>query len=185
MGTLISKTHDKLYRDTIKQVRTDIGRKVKIYLPGNKRRCSNCLFSPVDGKSSGIYRPDSPYPTAEMPGPTPFTHGLCPVCRGSGFYASRLTVKEVLCHVRPLTPDERKWTPVGQLIDADYRLQTDPQFLNDFKRALKIEVDGQETELVKVYTRGLKGIAQILVYVKFSPLNTPGNKNRTVHGGPL
>jgi len=186
MPALVTEKHDKIYRDMVKQIRIDIGRTVKLFLPGGKRRCSNCLLNTVDNKSSGIYRPDSPYPTAEMPGPTPFTFGLCPVCRGSGYYSTRTIVKNVLCHVRWRIPDERRHVSLGDVMDADCRLQADAQFLNDFKRPpLKVEVDGFNLEVTKVYPRGLKGIAQIIVFLKLSDMNIPGNRNRVTHGGPL
>lgn len=183
---LISDAHDKLYRNTVKQIREDLGREVTLYLPGNKRKCANCLLDVVSQKSSGIYRPDSPYPTAEMPGPTPFTHGQCPVCKGAGFYATRLTEKKIKCHVRWLVPDDRKNVSSGVLLDADCRLQADVKFLKDFKRPpIKVKVDEFDMEVMKIYPRGLKGLAQLLVFLKLSDLNTPGNRNRTVHAGPL
>lgn len=183
-SNFVTDAHDKMYSTTVRQLREDLGRKVKIFLPGNPTVCPNCLFNSVDGKSAGIYSPTSPYP-AGTPGPTPFQTSICPVCHGSGQY-TRTIVKEILCHIRWINPEALQHSSLGDIMGADCRLQSDIKYLQDFRRPpMKIEVDGFSMELVKVYPRGLKKLAQVIAFLKFSPHATPGNKNRTTYGETL
>lgn len=54
----------------------ELGKDCLLFLPPEKRKCPNCYFDSIQGKSSGKYNGD---------GPKPFTRPPCPVCRGSGF----------------------------------------------------------------------------------------------------
>ncbi len=94
----ISADHDKTYGTFVKNIREDIGRKVKLHTLGDEKNCPNCLISSVDRTSAGIFHPDTPYP-AGVPGPTSFSGGRCPVCKGSGHYVRNI-VKSILCHIR-------------------------------------------------------------------------------------
>src|SRR3990167_1592198 len=185
-GKLITEGHDKIYRDTVKQLRQDLGRKVRVYLPGSPRVCPNCLTTPkhLGQKSAGIYSPESPYPTG-IPGPFPFTNGICQVCNGAGQYTQTIE-KEILCHVRWLIPGSKEMTMMGDLLDAHCRLQADIKHLHDFLRPpLKVKVDGIFLEVLRAYPRGLKKLAQVIVFLKRSDTNVPGNRTRTTYGGPL
>lgn len=185
-SNFVSEHHDKVYRDTVSKLRQDLGRIVKVYSPGKANKCPNCLWSPVSKQSANVYSPNPNYPTADgIPGPTPFTHGVCPVCQGSGQY-SRLTVKNILCHVRWLVPKDKEWTPLGETLNADCRLQADIRYLNDFQRTpIKVLVDNQPMEVKKVYQRGLKKLVQVIVFLKASTDVTPGDLTRVTFGGPL
>lgn len=179
----ITDDHDKLYRDTVRKIREDIGRKVKVHIPGPRVKCPNCIWNSTDHKSSGAYGPTSPYPS-DIPGPTPFSNGPCPVCRGSGQY-TRTIIKEILCHVRWRIPGENEKTSIGELEGFECRLQADIKHMPDFRNSVKIEVDTFPMELGKLYPRGLKKLIQVLVFLKRSDFNTPGNRTRTTQGVPL
>ena len=50
--------------------------------------CSNCLLSPITGKSTGQYNGT---------GPVNFTYGICPVCGGIGRIADKQTDTFYMC----------------------------------------------------------------------------------------
>jgi hypothetical protein len=64
------------YQDAIDSVYIVLGKPCLIVCDGAKSECPNCYFDPSAGRSSGIYNGT---------GPAPFSNGLCPVCKGSGY----------------------------------------------------------------------------------------------------
>lgn len=53
-----------------------LGKDCKLIFEGDKQVCNNCIFDSANNRSSNKYN---------GVGPTPFTTGKCPVCKGAGF----------------------------------------------------------------------------------------------------
>jgi len=64
-----------IFQQGIDTIIDQLGTICTVVSPGPLLPCSNCLFDPTKGASSGKWKPT---------GVRPFTSGPCPVCRGSG-----------------------------------------------------------------------------------------------------
>lgn len=176
MGNFVTEEQIALYKGFVKGIREDLGRDVILHIPGPRIKCPNCIFDPVNQRSTNVYSPTNPYPSS-IPGPTPFTGGICPVCAGVGQYTTE-TSKVVQCLVRELKSKERHYEVGGVYDENDFRLKADISFLSDFESARKIEIDGNPTEVTSIIKRGLRDLIQIVVFCKKS--EWPGGKKKDV-----
>ncbi len=145
-------------------------------MPGSRVKCPNCLFDPVNQRSTNTYSPTVPYP-AGIPGPAPFVGGACPVCNSVGQYTTE-TSKVVKCLIRSLKTGEKKYLPQGVEDQNDYRLKCDIDFIADFESARIVEIDGTPTEVTSIIKRGLRDLIQIVVFCKKS--DWPQGKKKDV-----
>lgn len=173
MGNFVTEDQIALYKGFVQGIREDLGRDVILHIPGPKVKCGNCLFDPVNKRSTNVYSPSVPYP-ANQPGPTPFKGGNCPVCNGVGQYTTEVT-KVVQCLIRWLKGKEKSYEAYGINDDNDYRLKADISFLADFRNARKVVIDGTPTEVTIILQRGLRDLIQIVVFCKMSEFNSGKN----------
>lgn len=166
MGNFVTEEQIQLYKTFVEGIREDLGREVTIHLPGSKIACPNCLIDPINKKSTGIYSPRNPYP-AGFPGPTPFTGGVCPICNATGQYTTE-TTKIVKCLIRWLKADEREWGKFGYGDNNDFRLKANIKYLDDFKNARVVVIDGVPCQVTATVKRGLRDIIQVVVFLKAS-----------------
>ena len=166
MGNFVSEDQILLYKKFVFGIREDLGRYVTLHIPGPKVKCPNCIFDPVNRRSAGMFKADNPYP-ANMPGPTPFTGGICPVCNGTGQYTTE-TTKIVQALIRWLKVDQKKYLIQGLELENDFRIKCDIQYLNDFKSARYVVIDGTPAEVTTIVKKGLRDLIQIVVFLKRS-----------------
>lgn len=166
MGRFVSEDQISLYKDFVEGIREDLGRNVTLHIPGPPIKCPNCLFDPVNKRSTNVYSPSANYP-ATTPGPKPFKGGLCPVCNGTGQYTTE-TTKVIKCLIRWLKSGDIKYHAAGIEEQNDYRLKAAIEFEDDFRRARIVEIDGVPTEVTNIVERGLRDLIQIVVMCKRS-----------------
>jgi hypothetical protein len=84
-GNIIKQKHIDITKETFTKLRADLGRTITVTSTGNADllNCPNCLLDTVNDESSGVYSPDTPYPSG-VAGPTSFV-GVCPICNTRGY----------------------------------------------------------------------------------------------------
>ncbi len=183
MGKLVKDAQIKQFSGFLKDIREDLGRNVTLHIPGAKKKCQNCLFDPVNKRSTGIYSPSDPFfPVINHVGKListsiPFIGGICPVCNGTG-QTTQETTKVVKCLIKYLKARQREFMIYGVETENDFRLKADIKFENDFKNARIIEVDGVPTELTLLNRGGLRDLVQVIVFTKMS--DWPEGKKKNV-----
>ena len=155
-----------LYKTFVVGIREDLGRLVTLHIPGPKTKCPNCLWDSVNHKGANIYSPSIPYPT-NIPGPKEFKGGVCPVCNGTGQFTTE-TTKQVQCLIRWLKVEQKRYLIQGIEAENDFRLKADIKYLNDFKNARKVEIDGVPAEVTTIIKKGLRDLIQIVVFLRKS-----------------
>lgn len=172
-NNFVSEEQVKLYQGFVKGIREDLGRNVTLHIPGARKDCPNCLWDPVNRRSTGMYSPRAPFPTVTdnngktVTAPKPFTGGVCPVCNATGQVAEQ-TTKVVQCLIRYLKTDQQRYLVQGIEAQSDFRLKADIKFEQDFKNARFIEIDGIPTEKTVINRGGLRTLIQIIVFCKRS-----------------
>jgi hypothetical protein len=165
MGILVSEDQINLYKFYVGAIISDLGRNVTLFIPGPKKRCFNCLFDPINKRSTGMYSPQLPLPTGQVH--VPFTGGICPICNGTGQFTTQ-TVKIVKCGIRPLKDKEKTFMNQGFNENFDFRLKAPISALADFQAARIIVVDGIPTQVQSIVKKGLRDIIQFVAFVKVS-----------------
>lgn len=165
MGILINEGQINLYKRYVSAIISDLGRNVSLYIPGPKKRCFNCLFDPVNKKSTGIYSPQNPVPTGSVH--TPFVGGICPICNGTGQFTTQI-VKIVKCGIRSLKDKEKSFAMQGFDENFDFRLKAPISALADFQAAKIIVIDGIPTQMQSYIKKGLRDLIQVVVFTKVS-----------------
>lgn len=173
MGILVPDEFITIYKSTLTAMREDLGRFVTLHIPGKKTRCPNCLFDPVNKRSSNVYSPRNPYP-AGISGPQEFKNTTCPICNGTGNVTTE-TTKSVKCLIRTLKKGEKDMEIYGQEDENFYQVKADIKYFNDFKNARIVEIDGVPTEVQRLAKRGLRDLVQVVAWCKISEWG-PGKK---------
>lgn len=177
MGNFVTEDQIALYKGFVQGIREDLGRDVTLHIPGPKVQCANCIFDPVNKRSTGMYSPRNPYPSTQ-PGPTPFKGGICPVCNGTGQFTTEVT-KVVQCLIRWLKGKDKAYQDYGVNDENDFRLKADISFLEDFRNARTVVIDGTPTEVTVILQRGLRDLIQIVVFCRMSEFG-PGKTTSNV-----
>lgn len=186
MGNFVTEDQIKQFKGFVKGIREDLGRDVVLHIPGAKKKCPNCLWDPVNRRSTGMYSPITPFPSVtDYKGNTitaaiPFTGGTCPICNAVGQVSSE-TTKIVQCLIRYLKTDQKRYIIQGVEADNDFRLKADIKFEADFKTCRFVEVDGTPAEVTLINKGGLRDLIQIIVFCKRSewPAGFKGDVGRT------
>ena len=156
---IVGKRTKELWSRNIHKVLRGLGRCVTIYKQDVRTDCPNCYYDRINRESTGKYKPG---------GPTPFTRGRCPYCKGRGY--TRVPRKKsitalVTWRPRPegMMANDTLFTEAGKESDTYVRLKTDPchlALIRDSKYAL---IDGLKCELYQPpILRGL-GSRKVLV----------------------
>lgn len=169
MGRFVQPRHFQLYKEFVEGIRSDLGRNITLYLPGDKRDCPNCLFDPINKKSTNVYSPKSPFPTDINGGASQFFRGgVCPVCSGTGQVQSGQDSIIVNALIRWLKEEKQyKWIQGVHDVN-DYRVKADIKFFENFKNARVVEIDGVPCEVTNIRKRGLGTLIQVEVILKKS-----------------
>ena len=167
MGVFINEQQIALFKFYVKGIRSDFGRSITLHIPGPKNDCPNCLFDPVNKRSTGMYKPKTPYP-ASIPGPFNFVGGICPVCNGTGQYATEITKVIDKALIRALKVDQKKYLIQGLEAENDFRIKVDIKHIEDMKAARVVVIDGFPCEVTTIIKKGLRDLIQIVVYLKLS-----------------
>lgn len=165
MGILVQESQVNLYKFYVDAIIKDLGRLVELHIPGPKRKCFNCLFDPVNRKSTNIYSPQNPIPAGQVV--KPFTGGICPICNGTGQFTTE-TIKLIQCGIRSLKDKEKTYMNQGFNDQFDFRLKAPIASLPDFLAARRIIVDGIPTQLQSYIKKGLRDLIQVVIFVKMS-----------------
>lgn len=172
-NNFVTEEQIKLYKGFVKGIREDLGRNVILHIPGPPKKCPNCLWDPVNRRSTGMFSPLSPFPTVtdhngnSITGAQEFRGGICPVCNATGQTTTE-TTKVVQCGIRYLKSDHKRYIIQGIEAQNDFRLKADIKFESDFNAARIIEVDGIPTEMTVLNRGGLRDLIQIIVFCKRS-----------------
>lgn len=65
-----------VYQDGIDTIILLLGKNCQVVCPGTKQNCPNCTFNASTQSGTGVYNGT---------GPRPFTNGMCPICKNSGY----------------------------------------------------------------------------------------------------
>jgi hypothetical protein len=167
---IIGRRTKELWSRNIHKVLDGLGRCVTVYKMDAQTDCPNCYYDRINRESTGRYKTG---------GPTPFTVGRCPYCKGRGY--TRVPRKKsihALVTWRPtprgMMSNDTLFTAAGKESDTYVRLKTDPchlELIRDSKYAL---IDGLKCELHQPPTiRGLGSrkvlVALFLVSEKYKP----------------
>ncbi len=167
MGIFLTEEQLKLYQYYIPSIRSDFGRSVILHIPGPKRDCPNCLFDPVNRRSTGMFKPKNPYPT-DIAGPFPFVGGICPVCNATGQYTTEITKTIDKALIRWLKADTKRYLIQGLEAENDIRMKVDIKHREDVKRSRAVTIDGSQFEVVTILPKGLRDLIYITVFLKLS-----------------
>ena len=179
---LVNEGQIRQFKDYVRQIREDIGRNVILHLSATKVRCPNCLWSPIDHKSTNIYSPKliptgiKGYNGASVA--TPFTGGLCPWCNGTGQVPQTEITKIVKCLVRWLNTGEERYLVQGIMAENDVRLKADIVYKNDFLNSRIVEIDGSPFQVKQIVPAGLRDLSYVKVFLQQSPW--PAGKKKDV-----
>lgn len=175
MGRLVPDQFIQIYKTTLTDMREDLGRFVKLHIPGKHTKCPNCLYDPVNHRSSNVYSPRTPYP-AGIVGPIEFKNTTCPVCNGTSNVSTE-TIKSVKCLVRWVKKGDKQFEDFGQEDENYFQVKGDIKYFNDFKNARVIEVDGVPTYVARLQKRGLRDLVQVVAFCTRSEWPTGGKKD--------
>lgn len=172
-SNFVKPIHRRQYKEFVQGIREDLGRDVTLHLNGIKHRCPNCLFDPVNKRSTGMYSPQTPFLVTRdfngntVTGPIPFTGGICPVCNGTGNVTEEIS-KLVLCGIRYLKSEKKQYVQQGIITANDFRLNADIKYLNDFENCRVVEIDGTPADITVINKGGLGDLIKIIVFCKRS-----------------
>ncbi len=187
MPNFVSEEQIALFNNVyLPGIREDLGRNVTLHIPGPKSRCKNCIWDPINKRSTGMYSPASPFGTTTthdgntITAAIPFTGGLCPVCNGTGQNTSEIT-KIYKCLVRYLKSDQKRYIVQAVEAENDFRLKAHISAEPDFIAARFVEIDGIPAEVKVINRGGLRDISQIIIFLKRSewPLGKKKDVSRT------
>tara|TARA_B100000809_G_C14754482_1_gene393398 strand:- start:29 stop:544 length:516 start_codon:yes stop_codon:yes gene_type:complete len=132
---LIGAEFKKLHKDMIDGLLSDTSLTVlcTLYYASTKfTDCPNCIYSPIQHRSSNKYEPG---------GPIPFYHGICPYCNGRGRTQSSSEEDLYLCALW----DSKDWYPLSQnnvnMADIDVQTFSKLDTYTKLKKANKIDIN--------------------------------------------
>jgi len=159
---LISQV-DSLFVQLLGEMCEYLGRNVTV-VNYQEINCPNCSYDPINQESAGIYQPDDPYPE-NVPGPIPFSGGICPVCNGKGKYVTRQeqTIKAL---VNWATPRDRAAMSAGFVEPWDVSVQVSPSSAEVIRNADEIYVDDVRVQYLNMQKGGLKTIAGVTIELR-------------------
>lgn len=146
---LVKPKHIALYSKYITQLIADLGQTVTLCTQSMDTKCPNCIYDVVHKCSSGKYNGT---------GTSPFTSGICPVCKSKGVISS-ITERGVVCTVnwgQSDTKEELAPSEAGTVETTMCKLKTVVANHDAIKSADYIMVDNVRTKLVSIVKRGLK-----------------------------
>jgi hypothetical protein len=152
MAKIVSPAIKKAYVKYIKDTIEDLNRSVDVYLPPEAMDCPNCLYDPINKKSTGVVDPlfvTSVVIFGQTISPQSFTRGRCPICKGEGVLTSEVK-RSVKCLVKwqPDGPDDLEIIPSGREGASVVRLKALPSNYNNFINAIYYVVDGTKCEAI-------------------------------------
>lgn len=168
MANYIGNDIITIFNTTIGNLRQDIGRIVTVIGKPIERDCPNCKYDPVNKSSTGIYDPESPYPSSLEPlGPINFqAQGMrkCPICAGKGRILISANKNEVLCLISPLTKEDAERTQLGKNYKINYELSCTFDNKSVFETSDKVVIDGTVCEIVAIIPVGIGTLSQLTIY---------------------
>jgi len=149
-----------LFKGTIDQLISDMGRAVVLYMPPVGSGCPNCLSGP-DGRSKGIYNVANTF-VINTTMHRPFPNGsICPVCHGSHQILTPVTLTYTALISR--APKNMKFSELGTTPENVYLTKMQIVAFEDVRRCDKAIIDGEYcVRLTDPVRTGLK----VLNYVR-------------------
>lgn len=138
-GLFVTDDLKTLFNSSINQLRADLGRTLKVFFEPSASGCPNCFAGP-DGSSNGVYDTANPFPAGQFNKNFP-QGATCPVCQGSHEILTERS--ETYTVLRKWAPEDFDATQYGTLPTNVVRTKTDISARNDFKRAVKAELEGE------------------------------------------
>jgi len=178
MAKFVKEQHIKAYKKAVKTIRKDLGAELQIVMPPAKVACPNCGYDINSRSSSGIFDPDTPYPTGPqgkfgLVGPQPFKNTFCPVCANEGSLPEKSIIRETECLREWLTSEQKKDLSTGSRIIADVELRSIP--LDEYTYVINAQyffIDGDKVYLTEAPTpEGLRDIIKFSFYAAKEPLS--------------
>lgn len=180
MGRLVSQGVKDQYQRLMREVVSDLGRKVLIYKQPAKADCPNCFYEKMTDSSTGKCRwtlleaRDKQSAWLAAGNDTImykyFIKGRCPVCLGKGVLeVDRKVWVNALINWDPSGNDNSMiTTPAGTEGSTIVLLKTDPKYFETFKNCKKLIVDGVECKISRPpILRGL-GNQTLLIVTAFT-----------------
>ncbi len=129
-----------LFKQTISQLISDLGRTVTLYMAPSASGCSNCGIGP-DGSSNGVYNSNNPF-TLDGKYHKAFPNGSpCPVCKGTHKILTPQTVTYTATISR--APKDIDYEVLGLLPTNVYSTKMVLSAYEDVKRCERIMIDGE------------------------------------------
>ena len=170
------------FRDRIRGVIKGLSRKVLVYQQPSKSECPNCFWDKLTATSTGKCKwtpaealqkqqewESSGFSTVRY---KYFLKGRCPVCKGRGYVETlRKSWTDCLVTWDPSARgfgNQMTYTPAGAEGSTIVQLKTDPKYIDLFKNADKVLVDGVECKISRPpLLRGL-GNQSVLIITAFT-----------------
>jgi len=151
MGTIFTLSPDirEVARILLDDMIEELGKIVRLVYEPTKSECPNCLLSPINNRSSGIY---------QSGGPLAFEEGQpCPVCSGEGWVISASLTEDIQCGVAKTPKDWFIPIPPTIVLPAGMvQLKTYTTNWAKVKRARHVilapDVSGFEVEIYRLHS---------------------------------
>lgn len=153
-----------IFKDSIQQLISDLGRNVTFTLTPQTINCPNCGWDYTQGRSNNIYTSNASGDNYNKP----FADGTrCPVCNGAG----QLKVKRTIIHKCLIgfgpPPEEFNYEAYGLVPTQVVRLKNSSTILPDLDQAQFAVIDGFECEKIAIPRKtGLRDINFAVTYWK-------------------
>ncbi len=139
-GLYVDNALKSLFKSTIQQLISDLGRTVTLYFAPTASGCANCGIGP-DGSSNGIYNASNPFALngkyhKAFPNGSP-----CPVCKGSHKILTAKTATYTATISR--APRDLDYDVIGLNPSNVYATKMVLDAFDDLYRCEKILIDGE------------------------------------------
>lgn len=166
-GRFINNAIVNVFKDSIQQLRQDIGRQILVYFDPLQSGCPNSLLNPVTRTDSNTYNTDNPFSSGILNIP-PFGSGtynlsfpqgsMCPVCNGNGYLFAPSSIS-YQANISWLGTDEKSRLQ-GEELTADVEVKIDISGYNDLDRGKFFLVD--EIKCVRVKAPKKSGLRDLI-----------------------
>lgn len=119
-----------------------LGKDCKLIFEAEKQVCINCIFDPINNRSSGKYN---------GVGPRPFKGGKCPICKGTGYLLGTQTTEDYAQFLIDWQPKPWLFIDPNANIKIPQGLVQTKGFIADLPKVLQakyIIIDYKNTSLI-------------------------------------
>lgn len=168
MAKIVTPAIRKTYKNLIKQVVEDLHKPIFVFLTPEKEDCVNCLWDPINKRSSGQFDTSFTVPIiifGTLISPISFSRSRCPVCYGVGYLQQEVKRNvKALVKWNPTSIEDLEILPVGREGKAIVRIKVLRADFILVNTAIYFKIDGVRCEIIQPPTvRGLGTQEELVV----------------------